>query len=905
MMHQMRDASTLVGREPDLRLLDGMLATVAERGSSLLVVGDPGIGKSALLAQAAAAAERRGLLVLRAAGVESESRIPFAGLQQLLRHVGERAAELPPHQRDVLSGALGTAGTPEVNTFAVALAALSLLARVAADTPTLLLVEDLQWLDQATTEALAFVARRIDLDPIVLLASTRAPAEGPIADAGLGQLQLEGLGEADAAALLDAQPGALTPALRRRVLAEAAGNPLALVELPIAWRHLPEGSLLGEWVPLTARLEQAFAARFAGLSETARATLLVAALDDGNEIAEILAATSRLTGRDVTTRDLEEAAGLVEPVHASLRFRHPLVRSAIWQSVGLARRQAAHAALADVIDGEDDRRVWHRSAGALGKDELVAAELEAAAARAHRRGAPMIALTALERAASLSEAPAGRARRLLRAADIAFELGRPHLVARFLDDAERLPLSAADRAKASWQRELLSDARGFATVELEAIVELLEGEPALDALLTVVSRGWMLGLDAERRARVVATGERLAPAPDDARLMLLLALVDPVARGEVVRERLARLALGSVGDPEALRQLGIAASIVGAPERASAFLGGAIRGLRAQGRLGLLADALVAQAWIAWQLGAWRTAASLADEARRLAIETRRPGVIFGARLIEAVTAAGRGASAEAERLALEVERSLRSSPASALDTLVTYARGFVAAADGRPAEAFEHLRRTFTAGDGAHHPSFSQIGITEFVDAAVQSDHAGEAREVVRELETLLERTGSETLRAGLAYARPLLADDGHADAGFAAAYAEDLEPWPFIRARLDLAYGSWLRRRQRIRESRAPLRAARDALDAIGAVAWAERARQELRASGVSPGGHRPAGRDELTPQELQIAVLAADGLSNREIAEQLYLSPRTVASHLYRAYPKLGITSRGELSTALADR
>ena len=398
----------------------------------------------------------------------------------------------------------------------------------------------------------------------------------------------------------------------------------------------------------------------------------------------------------------------------------------------------------------------------------------------------MIALTALERAADLSEVQAARARRLLRAADIAFELGRPHLVARFLDEAEGLPLEAPDRAKASWQRELLSDARGFGTVDLEGIVELLDGEPALDALLIVVSRGWMTGLDEQRRARIVAAAERLAPAPDDARLLLLLAMVDPVTRGAFVLDHLRGIAPASIGDPETLRQLGIAASIVGDPLRASAFLGGAIRGLRVQGRLGLLADALVAQAWIAWQLGTWRMAASLADEAQRLAIETRRPGVIFGARIVQAAAAAGRGATEEAERLALDVERSLRSAPASGLNTLATYARGLAAAADGRPADAFEHLRRTFTAGDSVHHPSFSQIGITEFVDAAVQSDHADEAREVVRGLEALSEQTGSGTLRAGLVYARPVLAGDGRADAAFAEAYAEDLEPWPFIRARL-----------------------------------------------------------------------------------------------------------------------
>ena len=443
--------------------------------------------------------------------------------------------------------------------------------------------------------------------------------------------------------------------------------------------------------------------------------------------------------------------------------------------------------------------------------------------------------------------PVARARRLLRAADIAFELGRPHLVARFLDEAEGLPLEAPDRAKASWQRELLSDARGFGTVDLEGIVELLDGEPALDALLIVVSRGWMTGLDAQRRARIVAAAERLAPAPDDARLLLLLAMVDPVSRGAFVLEQLRGLAPASIGDPETLRQLGIAASIVGDPVRASAFLGGAIRGLRVQGRLGLLADALVAQAWIAWQLGTWRMAASLADEAQRLAIETRRPGVIFGApdrpgRRRRRPRRGGGGGADRARRRALAaLGPALRAEHAGDVRAR-TRGRGRRAPGRRLRASAADLHRRRQRVPPELLPDRHRGVRRRRRPERPCRRSARGRAR--TRSAVGTDRDTG--TLRAGLIYARPLLADDGHADAAFAGPTRRTSS-----RGRSASAL-AWSSRTEPgcagasgCRESRAPLRAARDALDAIGAGPWAERARQELRASGEGEPRRAPAGR------------------------------------------------------------
>ncbi|MEA2322984.1 MAG: hypothetical protein QOD81_2834, partial [Solirubrobacteraceae bacterium] len=383
----MSATTDLVGREPETRVLDALVDGVHERGGSLVLRGEPGIGKSALLAAAAGRAADRGMRVLRTAGVQSETRLPFAGLHQLLRPILGEAGDLPEAQRDALHAAFGLSDAAAPELFRIALAVLDLLAESAGRAPILVIAEDVHWLDRSTSDVLAFVARRVEADPIVVLAASRDGSESSLVDAGLAELRLPELDAAASAALLDAHAPGLRPELRARVLAAAAGNPLALVELPLASEQLDDGTALPAWLPLTTRLEQAFAARISELPTDTRALLVVAAVDDEDALAEVLGAAALIVGADVGVHDLEpaEAAGLIDLGETTLRFRHPVVRSAIRQATSVAQRHDAHAALAEVLAGKPDRRVWHRVGSAVGPDEDVARELDAAATRAVRR----------------------------------------------------------------------------------------------------------------------------------------------------------------------------------------------------------------------------------------------------------------------------------------------------------------------------------------------------------------------------------------------------------------------------------------------------------------------------------------------------------------------------------------
>jgi hypothetical protein len=388
------DPAPLLGRGAEVELLAGLLGGLGEGGGALVLYGEPGIGKSRLLDTAAALARQRGIMMLRTTGVQSEARLAFAGLHQLLRPLRSRVAELPAVPRAVLDAAIGLGQGPAPERFRIALAVLDLVAEVAADTPLLIVAEDAQWLDRPTTEVLAFVARRLPSDPIVLLAAVREGYPSLLIDAGLPQRHLGGLAPAEAQALLDALGYPLSPAIRDQVLTGAAGNRLALRELPIAAarRELAgDGSL-----PLTQRLEQAFAARVSELPAATRLLLLVAAHSDDESLGDIVNAASVLAGKPVRLELLEPAAqaSIVDLDLDRVHFRHPLIRSAVRQSASLLERRQVHEALAEVLRGEPDRRVWHRAALISGTHEEIAADLEEAAGRARRRGALAVALTA-------------------------------------------------------------------------------------------------------------------------------------------------------------------------------------------------------------------------------------------------------------------------------------------------------------------------------------------------------------------------------------------------------------------------------------------------------------------------------------------------------------------------------
>lgn len=909
--------ATLFGRELEVETLSALIGSVHERGAALVVRGEAGMGKSALLAEAKRYAEGRGSRVLATVGIQAEAALPFAGLHQLLRPVLFQADGLPGPQRGALRIAFGMDAGEVPDLFLVGLATLNLLGEAAVQAPLLLLIDDSQWLDRPTSDVLAFVARRLEADPVVMLVVARDGHACSLVRSVLPEVRLGALAPAAAAALLDARAPGLARAVRDRVLHEAAGNPLALTELPAALEAagLEDGVRVPPQLPLTERLERTFTARLVGLPEATRTLLLVAAASEGGRVDEILSATSALAGRPVAMEDVSPALvmGLVEASGVDLRFAHPLMRSSIYQTAYPVERQAAHAALADVLVDDPDRRVWHRAAAVLGPDEDVAAEFDAAAERAQRRGALAVAAAALERAAEFSTDSAEVGRRLLQAASLRFDLGQHDEGAQLLREAERQDLRPRDVLWLSWYRELFVGTSWSGSEQARAFADVADqmrstGDPkrALDALQTVALRCYWSNPDGETQDILIAAAERVPTSESDPKLVNVLALIGPEQRGAVVLDRIARLPLGVEHDPAAAFLLGDAASAVGDYERSTRFLEAAVAGLRAQGRLGLLAQALVSQAWTAAISGNWNLGRRAAEEAGRLAQETAQPLYMVVGNLAAAVIAAYRGETETAETLAAGGEQVLLPIGARTMLSLVEYPRGVAALADGRHADAFEHLRRIFDPTDAVYHPFVQAWALVDLLDAAVHAGRLGEVAPLVRPLEALAERTGSPLLRVGLRFARPLLAPDGTAESDaedlFRAGLDANHDVWPFRHARLQLVYGEWLRRQRRVADSRPLLRFARDAFDALGAVPWGERARQELRAAGEASRNHTPEAWDALSPQELQIAQMAADGMTNKEIGEQLYLSHRTVGSHLYRVFPKLGITARSQLRVAL---
>jgi DNA-binding CsgD family transcriptional regulator len=906
--------AALVGRSAELRGLAELIDGVSGGGGCLVVSGDPGIGKSALLGEAARLAADRGMRVLRARGVQPEARLPFVGLHQLLQPVLGEVHRLPPAQRDALLGAFGMASVSDSAPFRVALAALELLTECAADAPILLLVDDGQFMDPPSGEVLAFIGRRLGFDPIVLLVAHRAGTAGPLDGRYLPALRLDGLGEASAAELLDGHAPALDSGIRVRILALAAGNPLALLELPKGAGRMAEATLLARAIPLTERLERAFAGRAESLPATTQTMLLAAAANDGETLGEALAAASIAVGGPVTLDDLQPAitAGLVAVDDLALRFRHPLVGSALWQAASLTQRHAVLTALAAGLSGQPDRQVWHLAAAAVGPDPAVAGELEAAATRAERRGALTTAIAALERAAQLTEDPNRKAERLLRAIRIAVVLGRLDIAARLLADARRFQLRGLIAARAAFIDGVLFNAAWSDTAELARLVGLAaemaeQGDTgqALEALLSVAVRMWWSVISQEGRDLVVETAEQLGLPADNVALIKVLACAAPVQRGAVVRERIANLGVPVEATGEELQDLAIAATAVGAFPPAAELLDAAVARLRADGQLGELAVALVSQA-LTWLLtGELASASVAADEAARMGEETGQPQWVAAAQALGATAIALRGDLDTAVGLADQAESFFSKIRAGTLMATVRWAQGTAALVAGRPAQAYEQFSVIFDPAEWTYHPFLRFWLVPDLAEAASRAGQAAAAAAQLAELEPLAERGRDPLLLAGLSYARAVLAAGDDAEPLFRAALGPQVKAWPLLHARVLLAHGTWLRRRRRVAQSRPPLRAARAAFEARGATAWAGMAQRELRATGETPRRRGPAAWDRLTPQELQIARLAAQGATNGEIGQQLYVSHRTVSTHLHRIFPKLGVTSRTQLAAALATR
>jgi DNA-binding CsgD family transcriptional regulator len=901
---------SLIGRDAELELLDRLLGEAGT--SSMLVRGAPGVGKTALIDAARQTARHRGLLVLACAGVSSEARLTYAGLHQLMGPMLRQPDELPAAGQAALQAALGVTTGPVPEMALVGMAVLDLIGQAAQRRAVLLIADDIHWLDARTCDVLAFVSRRLDADDAALLATGRDGelTGNPLASAGLQELELGPL-EADAAATLLSRHGAdLDPATRARILAEAAGNPLALVELPVAARDpdlaaaAPPGSM-----PLTSRLERAFAARLPQLPPQARTILLVAALAGEQGAAKILAAASLAAGSERSQSDLAPAvaAGLVRLNGDDLVFRHPLTRSAVQQAATVAERAAAHAALAASPHSEPDARIWHRAAATTGPDEELARDLEEVAGRAESAGAFAVATSAQRRAAEVGTDPALQAERWLRAAEFAGHAGQEKT--QLLRAAESVGLDAGQRARADFLRETAGSARRSGTNPIAAFVAAADDmrrsgdhDRACEALLMIAMRCYFSNPDARLRDLMIRAVDALDVAPDDPAVLNILALALPLERGAVVIKRISALRPGQRA-PEGDHLLGTAATAVGAYDLCGGFLASAIEGLRAQGHIHSLAQALHTWAWAGVNFGDPAIALPAAEEARQLFAEAGETLWAACAPLVTATMAGRRGDADQSEALIAESERILLFAGLGPLLAMVCLARGIAALGADRNAVAYEHLARIFDPHDHAHHPHLQAWAVADLVDAALHSGRRDDARELCTGLAAMAAQTRSPLLEVGLLVAAPQLADDDHAGQLFERALRRDLAGWPLHRARLLLAYGAWLRRQQRAAQAREPLRAARDAFDALAALPWAQRARQELAAAGERSLPREPGPLDVLSPQELLIAQLAGNGLTNRQIGQQLYLSHRTVGSHLYRIFPKLGIATRAELAAAMA--
>jgi DNA-binding CsgD family transcriptional regulator len=905
----------LYGRDAQRAQIGALLDGARASHSGVLVIrGEPGIGKTALLEDARDRAGDMEVLVAR--GVESEAELPFAGLDQLLRPALHLLDRLPTPQANALEGALGLAGRGGDDRFLISLAVLTLLAELAERRPVLCLVDDAHWLDAPSADALVFVARRLDAEAIVLLFAAREGEVRAFKAGELPSLTLPGLDEEAAAALVARDlRGELAPSVRDYLLQQGGGNALALVELPAALSsaQLAGREPLPERLPVTRGVERLFLERVRRLPQPTRRLLVLAAADDSGELAPILRAADAL-GIDAHALRPAEDAGLLSIRDTTLRLRHPLVRSAVYGVAPLSERRVAHLALADALDGEaeEDRRAWHRAAATLGTDPEVAAELERSASRARQRGGYGAAADALVRAADLSDDEAERSRRLLLAAEASNLAGQSVRTVTLAERAAALTRDAimqADLAILRGAAELWhgrpADTCDMLTAAAEAVAPH-DSRRTFELVGAAVEAGAIAG-DGARMARASGIAAAVTPDPGDERQVFLALLA---RRGDLLfrwnpaeAARLVRATLGlSAGDekPRDIVWEAIAAVLAGEYLRAQELYDAAASRARELGALGALVDVLSGQALCGLFFAYVREAAETAHEAVRLAADLGTDESAAHAVGVLAWVSAIQGREDEyrqlADRVALTASRGL-ALPAAA----VAWARAELALAHGRWEEASVELIALSDFKPGFGHPFLALASAPDLVEVAARTGRAELGATAVARLEAWVEHTGPQHVRPLLERCLALRAATP-ADASHH--FEETLRLYeqggsPFDAARTELLYGEHLRRERRRSEARGHLRAALETFDDLGAAPWAERARAELRASGETARKRDPSTISQLTPQEVQIARMVADGLSNKEVAAQLFLSPRTIDSHLRNVFSKLGITSRTQLA------
>jgi DNA-binding CsgD family transcriptional regulator/tetratricopeptide (TPR) repeat protein len=906
---------SLLGRVAECRALDRLVSdAVAGRSGVLVLRGEAGIGKSALLGYVAEGAA--GMFVARTVGVESEMELAFSGLHQLCAPMLGHLDQLPPPQRIALATVFGLSAGPAPDRFLVGLATLSLFAEVAEQRPLVCILEDAHWLDGASAQILAFVARRLLAERVAIVGAARTGI-GDAVLAGLSELQLGGLGDSEALALLlEHLHGPLDAAVSRRIVAESHGNPLALLELPRSWTaaELAGGYGLPDHRPVIGRIEDSYARRLGLLPAATQLLVLAAAAEPVGDVALLQSAAVSL-GIDMAASEPAEDAGLLR-IRGRVEFAHPLVRSAVYRSAPAPDRRRVHRALANATnaDVDPDRRAWHRACATPGPDDDIGAELERSAGRAQARGGIAAAAAFLRRAVELTEDPARRAERALAAAETSLQAGEFEEALRLVSVTAVEPLDDLQRARLDLLRGRLAyvttggvDAPRLllsAARRLEAFDPGLACETYLIAWFAANPLGHVVGKDVMADiCRAIETLPRQPGAPTRPQC-LLEGLVRLITEGRAVATPVIQRAAAELRNmsPAEIRRWGwmapAASSAVWDDEGHRAISERNLRVIREAGAFAELPQHLLSVGLARLFAGDLGGVAAVMSETETIAAATGR----YSGYLLPVLLAL-QGNEPEASPLIADVIEQA-SAPGH---------EGEAAPAHWAAAILYNGLARYDEAKAAAEkatwnrfNPWFPMWALAELVEAATRGGDVELARDALERLIETTEPADADFARGIEARCRALLADGDGADWLYGEAIdrlgRRQLRP---DQARAHLVYGEWLRQEGRRPDARQHLRAAHEMFVTMGMEAFAERARRELIATGDRVRRRSPETRDELTAQERQIARLARDGLSNPEIAAQLFISAKTVEWHLGKVFVKLGVSSRRQLRTALPDQ
>jgi DNA-binding CsgD family transcriptional regulator len=888
----------LIGRRPECARIDALLEA-ARRGRAgvLALAGEPGIGKTALLDEACARAD--GMLVLRVTGVESESTLPFAALHSLLRPLLQLLPRLDSPQERSLRLALALDDGDEPDLLAVNAGTLGMLAEAAAAQPLLVAVDDVHWLDAPSAEALAFAARRLAAEAVALVVGVRSGEATPFED-GFERLELEPLERLDARELLRQRREELPPETVERMLDLAGGNPLALLELPRSFAvELAEAE-----ISAPVRLRRAFAARLESLAEPERQALLLAAAEPDPAVVRRAADELGLDGAALAGA---EAAGLVHIRPDGVAFRHPLVRSLAYADAAPAERRAAHRALANALPDESDRdrRAWHLAAAATERDEALAELLEETAERATQRGGHAAAARALERSARLTSERDAVARRLTRAARATFWAGDSRRALQLADEAFASTDDVILRADALLERAaIVGPETPLHRDRLEEMLDEIERFDPVRAtrLLLLVVSAYGNALDA---AGAVALARRLVVVARDADEWwsprgLAVAAAAFLSAGDT--KDFGRLFDELIDEDAPLATIGLDLIWAEKYDVVRRALESTLRVGRVDGNRIRIVWNQACLAHLELRLGRLGQARAAAAESITVGDAQRLDAWAAIARSALAGVHAWQGSRDACTALAEQALAGARAADNPTDELATTAALGLLELGLREPNAAIEIVLPAAKrwAESSVVEPS-SVPFVPDLIEAYVQIGETAEARRWLERFGAAAERVERQWALAAVARCEGMLEDE------FESAFERALallarSPLALERARTQLAYGERLRRGGRRREARAQLQAAHAAFAAVDATPWTERAAAELRATGASVGARAPDRAAQLTPQELQIAHLVAEGHTNKEIATQLYLSPKTIEYHLGHVYRKLDVHSRVELARVL---